>query len=90
LTVFSLLSEIDRDLVSSRTKQALASKKASGVILGRPKGTRSSKLDSRTDEIQNLLNLGVSKASIAKMVGVSAPAVHNFIKTRNLKSQIAA
>ena len=84
LVIFSLLAEIERDLISQRTKDSLAAKKAAGVKLGRPKGSRSSKLDPKREEIQNLISLGVSKASIAKIVGVTAPALHNWVKSRNI------
>ena len=44
--LFSLFSELERDLISSRTKEALASKKAQGIKLGKPKGTiQKSKFD---------------------------------------------
>ena len=46
LTLFSLFSELERDLISLRTKEALASKKRQGQILGKPKGTiQKSKFD---------------------------------------------
>jgi DNA invertase Pin-like site-specific DNA recombinase len=83
VTVFSLLAEIERDLISMRTKEGLA--RANGVRLGRPKGPGKSKLDGMEDEIRNLMGLGVTKSSMTKIFGVSWCALDNFIKTRKLK-----
>ena len=79
ITMFSLFGELERDLISQRTKEALATKKALGVKLGRPKGPGKSKLDSRKEEIQLFLNKKVSKLSISKMLDVSYPTLYNFI-----------
>ena len=82
---FGLAAEIERQLISSRTKEALARKKAEGVKLGRPKGsTGKSKLDGHEDTIREFLQKGVSKASIAKILGCSDGTVASFIKSRNL------
>ena len=85
ITMFSLFAEIERDLISQRTREALASAKAQGKQLGRPKGTTNSKLDGRVEEIQKLLGLKVSKPNIAKIMGVGKTAIYHFIKTRNLE-----
>lgn len=82
LTMFSLFSEIERDLISERTKAGLAKARAEGKLIGRPKGLGKSKLDGKEDEIRELLGKGVSKASIAKIYGVSWPCVSHFVKTR--------
>jgi DNA invertase Pin-like site-specific DNA recombinase len=87
VTMFSLFAEIERDLISMRTKEGLAAAKASGKKLGRPKGVLGkSKLDGREDEIKRLLALGVSKASIAKITGVDRSTLYNFIRSRGLVS----
>ena len=85
VTIFSLLAELERDLVSERTKIALARAKASGKKLGRPKRPGKSKLDERKKEIQHLLSKKVSKANIAKILGVSWSTLDNFIKKKWLK-----
>jgi len=82
---FSLASEIERELISQRTKEALAKRKAEGKRLGRPKGSYSSKLDKHREEIEDLLNKGVSIASISKILGVHYHTVRNYVKRRNLK-----
>ncbi len=60
ITLFALFSEIERDLISERTKEGLAKARASGKHLGRPKGAFGhSKLDGREEEIQSFLSKGV-------------------------------
>ncbi|MDQ1318604.1 MAG: hypothetical protein QG588_2266 [Candidatus Poribacteria bacterium] len=85
VTMFSLFAEIERDLISMRTKEGLAAAKASGKKLGRPNGTLGkSKLDGREDEIKRFLALDVSKASIAKITGVDRSTLYNFIRSRGI------
>ncbi len=86
LTMFSLFAEIERDLISERTKSGLAKARAEGRLIGRPKGLGKSALDGKEEEIKELLGKGVSKASISKIYAVSWPCVSHFVKTRNLKS----
>ena len=83
---FSLAAEIERELISSRTKEALARKKAEGITLGRPKGSISkSKLDGNEKEIIELLDKKIPVASIAKILSVSRTTMNHFIKSRKLK-----
>jgi DNA invertase Pin-like site-specific DNA recombinase len=83
---FSLGAEIERQLISQRTKEALARKKARGMILGRPKGSISkSKLDGKEEVILEFLGKGVSKASISKILGVHPGTLDSFIKTRKIE-----
>jgi len=84
LTMFSLFAEIERDLISERTKAGLARAKAEGKLIGRPKGLGKSRLDGNEEEIKELLKKGVSKASIAKIYECSWPCVSHFAKTRKL------
>jgi DNA invertase Pin-like site-specific DNA recombinase len=86
VALFGLFAEIERDLISERTKEGLAAAKAKGKLLGRPKGTLGkSKLDGKEEEIRDLLRKEVSKASIAKIFEISRPALYSFIKTRRLE-----
>jgi DNA invertase Pin-like site-specific DNA recombinase len=88
VTVFSLLAELERDLISERTKQALAAKKAQGVRLGRPKGSLGgSKLDSRVPEIMDLLKDRASHAFIARRLKVSRTTLVHYLYSRKLLSR---
>lgn len=80
-TVFALVAQIERDLISLRTKEALQSKIALGIKLGRPKGKGKSKLDKYKDEILKLIELKVPKTIIAKQYNTSMANLHRFIKT---------
>lgn len=79
---FALSAEIERNLISQRTKEALTRKKAEGVILGRPKGRLSNKLklSGHEDDIRNLLKNNIPKTKIAKIFGVNRMTVYSFIK----------
>ncbi|MFW7382246.1 MAG: master DNA invertase Mpi family serine-type recombinase [Oligoflexus sp.] len=83
---FGISSEIERNMISMRTKEALARKKSEGQKLGRPKGSLSRvvKLSGKEDEIQSLLKKKVPVASIAKIFEVNRRTVYNFIKTRGI------
>src|SRR4051794_8333924 len=88
IALFGLFAEVERDLISQRTKEGLAAARAKGRLLGRPKGALGkSKLDGKEEEIRILLEKTVSKASIAKIVGVSRTALHHFIRTRKLAAK---
>jgi DNA invertase Pin-like site-specific DNA recombinase len=83
---FGLSAEIERNLISQRTKEALARKKAEGVVLGRPKGRKSSKtkLSGQEKKIQELLDKEVSYSAIARILGVHRLTVSSFVKSNNL------
>lgn len=88
VTMFSLFAELERDLISQRTKRALEARKAAGVKLGRKKGSLGkSKLDDQKDTISDLISKKVSISSIAKILGVSRGTVYNFIRSRNLNTE---
>jgi DNA invertase Pin-like site-specific DNA recombinase len=85
VTLVGLFAEIERDLIAERTKEGLAAARAKGRLLGRPKGVLgTSKLTGREAEIQSLLAKTVSKASIAKILGISRSTLHHFIQSRHL------
>ena len=81
---FGLSAEIERNLISQRTKEALARKKAEGVVLGRPVGSKSKKvkLSGQEEVIRVLLERNVSKCEIARIFGVDRMTVASFIKNR--------
>ena len=80
---FSLASEIERQLISERTKISLQRLKDEGRHLGRPYGTSYQKLQKQHDRLMNLLDKGVSKAEIARSLGCSWLTVHRYMQ-RNL------
>lgn len=79
--LFALFAEVERDLIAERTRKGLARAQAAGRRLGRPKGSLGvSKLDGRENEIK----LGVAKASIARICGVSRQNLYGFIASRKI------
>ena len=77
-------AEIERDLISARTKEALKARKASGVKLGRPKGPGKSKLDQYRPEIEALLKNGSTQRFIAKRYGSSEANLNNWLKKNEI------
>jgi putative DNA-invertase from lambdoid prophage Rac len=86
---FSLSAEIERSMISSRTKEALARKRSEGKRLGRPKGKLSSvtKLTGKDDLIREYLKKKIPQAVIARLLGVSRLTVRHYIRTRKLAPQ---
>lgn len=84
---FGLSAEIERNLISQRTKEALARKKAEGVVLGRPQGSKSKKrkLSGRELRIKDMLHNKMSKSEIARRLNVSRITMVNYIKEYNLQ-----
>ncbi|MDQ1245099.1 MAG: hypothetical protein QG565_1440 [Campylobacterota bacterium] len=85
--LFSLFAELERDLISLRTKEALASKKLQGIQLGKPKGTiQKSKFDKDVLKIRELLELGLSVRKIATFLGYSNHiGLNEYINKRNIR-----
>jgi DNA invertase Pin-like site-specific DNA recombinase len=82
---FSMASEIERDLISQRTKEALRFKKAQGMTLGRPKGPGKSKLDAFRPEIESLLANGSTQKFIAQRYHTTQANLHNWLKKHGIK-----
>ena len=82
---FGLSAEIERNLISQRTKEALARKRAEGVVLGRPKGKVSSKytykLHKKEQLICSLRGEGVSFKRIADILHVNKDTVRKYYHT---------
>ncbi|MDO4556305.1 MAG: master DNA invertase Mpi family serine-type recombinase [Lachnospiraceae bacterium] len=78
---FGLSAEIERNLISQRTKEALARKRAEGVTLGRPVGRKSShvKLSGKEEVIKALRSEGVSICEIARIFKVNRNTVSKFL-----------
>ncbi|MDR1865975.1 MAG: master DNA invertase Mpi family serine-type recombinase [Bacteroidales bacterium] len=83
---FGLSAEIERNLISQRTKEALARKRAEGAVLGRPKGSRSKvkKLTGREAEIKAFLDKKISRSAIARLLCVHRLTVAEFIKENGM------
>ena len=84
---FGLSAEIERNLISQRTKEALARKKSEGISLGRPKGRKSShyKLTGKENAIKDLRNKGLSKSQIAKILEVHRNTLNVYMKKHNIE-----
>ena len=83
---FGLSAEIERNLISQRTKEALARLKSEGKKLGRPKGSLSkhTKLSGKADIIKELLDKKVSVSAISRILNVHRLTLSSYIKTRNI------
>ncbi len=88
LNTFALLAELERDMISVRTTEALKAKKAQGVILGKPMGTvQSSMFDTHKDIIVELLGHGVPVSRIVKTIGKGTrQSLNTYIRKRGLAS----
>jgi len=85
ITLFSIFAEVERSLISERTKQGLALARKNGKLLGRPKGSLStSKLEGKDAQIKEDLKYGVALAAIARKHGVGRTTLVNYITSRKL------
>lgn len=81
--VLCMAAEIERDLIRQRTKEALARKKAEGMILGRPKGVPGkSKLDDKTDEIRMYLDKGLNVTALSKIYDCAWSTMKDFVSKK--------
>lgn len=83
-TIIGLFAEIERDLVSQRTKAGLKAARKRGRRLGRPPGPGKSKLDPHRAEIENLIKLRVPKTRIARKYGTTAANLHRWLKIHRI------
>jgi DNA invertase Pin-like site-specific DNA recombinase len=90
VTLFSLFSELERDLISLRTKEALSVKKAKGIKLGKPKGViQKSMYDKDQDKIRGWLQLGLSGRKISRHLGYgSYISLNTYLKKRNIREKL--
>ena len=78
-TIFALVAQIERELISLRTREALHARKQAGIELGHPHGKEKSRLDEHTSDILRLVALKVPKTIIAKQYGCSVGNLYNFL-----------
>lgn len=87
-TILGLVAQIEREFISSRTKEALQKKKNDGAVLGRPKGqSYTLKLDSMKDEILGYLKKGINKRAIAKLIECSPSTLYEWLKRRHIHNK---
>ena len=92
ITLLSLFAEMERMMISRRTKEALAARKAHGVQLGKPKGTiQDSIYDKVRERIAELLELGLSARKISSdhLRYGSPSSLNYYIRTRKLREDLA-
>jgi DNA invertase Pin-like site-specific DNA recombinase len=88
-TVLGLVAEIERDFISSRTKEALAKRKADDMKLGRPLGAaKNLKLDKHADKIDSYIAKGINKVAIAKLLDVSHNTLYVWLKVRRPRKDL--
>ncbi|KAA3598823.1 MAG: resolvase [Candidatus Scalindua sp. AMX11] len=89
ISCFSMLAEIERELISEHTKEGLEAERAKGKQLGMSKGSRgTSMLDGKEEFIKMELKYRVSVAAISRKLGCSQSNLINFIETRKLKEEM--
>ncbi len=82
-TILGLVAHIEREFISSRTKEALQKKKSEGATLGRPRGqAKSLKLDKVKDEILGYIHKGINKRAISKLIECSPSTLYKWLKRR--------
>jgi DNA invertase Pin-like site-specific DNA recombinase len=85
--VFSMAAEIERELITERTKEGLRHAESKGIKLGRPKGPGKSKLDHHDEEIKALLANGSTQRFIANRYNTTSANLCNWIKKHGLDNR---
>ena len=86
---FGLAAEIERNMISQRTREALERKKEQGVKLGRPKGAlgKNNKLNGMEETVRLLLEKGNSYESVARVLDVNRTTLTRFCKAKNITKE---
>lgn len=86
LSLYTFFAQQEREMISARTKEGLARRRAEGVVLGRPRGRKSDslKLDSKKSKVLELIEAGKSYAEIARRLKVNRMTVSSFVKRNGL------
>ncbi|MDD2267661.1 recombinase family protein [Sulfuricurvum sp.] len=87
LSILGSIAEFERDMISMRTKEAIKSKKAAGISVGRVEGSKNKehKLMGKEKEIQKYLDMGISRVKIAAMLKVSRPTLYDKLEEMGIK-----
>jgi DNA invertase Pin-like site-specific DNA recombinase len=87
ITLLSLFAELERDIISLRTKEALHAKKLKGQLLGKPKGTlQKTQYDKDVEKIKELLGYGLSIRKITRFLGYGSHiSLNTYVNKRNLR-----
>ncbi|MFC2126083.1 recombinase family protein, partial [Bacteroidota bacterium] len=83
-TQLALFAEIERDLISARTKEGQAAARAKGRFGGRPPGPGKSRLDPHREEIIHLIQNGAQRSFIARRFKVTPATLLNWLKRHDL------
>lgn len=91
VTVLAMAAEIERDLLRERTRASLQARKASGLPIGRQPGAKNkrSKLDGKAGEIDSLMQKGVSKSAISRILSVSRVTLDTFLNNQKGVDHVA-
>ena len=86
ITILSMFSEFERDIISQRTIESLQNLKDRGIKLGKKTGTiQTSKYDVDKDKIVELLGLGLSFRKVINHIGYgSESSLYNYVQRRRL------
>lgn len=82
---FGLVAELEREMISKRTKEALQRLKSQGRSLGRPRGRKNRKhvWNGKEEQISRLLKQGVGKTKTARITGMGVGSIYAFIRQQN-------
>jgi len=85
---FGMAAQIERDMISQRTKEGLAQRRAEGIILGRPMGKKSiyKKTDIKGKEIERFTKMGLTYSTIGKLTGLHRLTIKNYCDENNLSN----
>ncbi len=81
---FGLVAELEREMISKRTKEALQRRKANGKVLGRPRGKKNARhiWNGKEKKIVSLLNQGHCKTKVARLTGMSVGSIYSFLEQK--------